>query len=305
VLLAFAMAPFVLALTACSDDGADAPAPTPPESATSTSRPSQQNGSAYPDATNTGVPAGIDLRSVPGELTSGPGWHYDPQGWIVIDVDGATLEGITTLAAVHVSASNVTVTHARISSPTSGEADPIIWVQDGVKGVRIEDVEVTGTGTSGAAGSTGIAGSATVVRSDISGVENGITPGSGSVLRDNYIHDLDAPGDPHIDGIQMDGGLSDITIDHNTVDMREWGQTATVMIDNYFGSISDIKVNNNRLLGGGYTVYSDGQFNNGSMTGISFTDNRLGRGHWGYKLIRNSSPTWTGNVDDATGAPID
>ena len=86
--------------------------------------------------------------------------------------------------------------------------------------------------------------------------------------------------------------------------MREWSQTSTVMIDNYFGPISAMTVTNNRLLGAGYTVYSDGQFNGGSITGVAFTNNHLGKGIWGYSLIRNSSVTWTGNVDDTTGAAI-
>src|SRR6266536_2825090 len=31
----------------------------------------------FPDATNTGVPGGTALRSVPGQVSSGPGWHFD------------------------------------------------------------------------------------------------------------------------------------------------------------------------------------------------------------------------------------
>ena len=34
----------------------------------------------YPDATNTGVPAGAILKSVPSQLTSGPGWAYSATG---------------------------------------------------------------------------------------------------------------------------------------------------------------------------------------------------------------------------------
>ena len=31
----------------------------------------------YPDATNTGVPAGTTLKSVPAQVSSGPGWYYN------------------------------------------------------------------------------------------------------------------------------------------------------------------------------------------------------------------------------------
>jgi hypothetical protein len=170
--------------------------------------------------------------------------------------------------------------------------------------VRIEDVEIDGRGTSGLGNSMGVYGPATVVRSNIHGVENGVTPFSGSVVTDNYIHGLSAPGSPHYDGIQIDGGASNIRIERNTIDMREHSQTATVMIDNYFGPTDDILVNGNRLLGGGYTVYSDGQFSGGPITNVTFSNNRMGRGYWGYASIVKNNPVWTGNVDDVTGQII-
>ena len=150
----------------------------------------------------------------------------------------------------------------------------------------------------------GVMGPATVERSNIYGVENGITPFSGSVLRDNYVHHLAAPGSPHYDGIQIDGGIRNVTIEHNTVDLSGLDQTAAVMIDNYFGTIDNIVVNNNRLLGGGYTVYSDGQFTGGSITNVTFSNNRLGRGYWGYASIVKNTPIWTNNVDDTAGAAV-
>jgi hypothetical protein len=88
------------------------------------------------------------------------------------------------------------------------------------------------------------------------------------------------------------------------VDMRGLTQTAAVMIDNYFGPASDITVDRNRLLGGGYTVYSDGRFDGGPITDVAFTNNRIGYGHWGHASIDESDPTWSGNVDDQTGATI-
>ena len=48
----------------------------------------------YPDATNTGVPAGTALLTVPGQVSSGPGWHYDPRGWVEVTGNGATLTGL-------------------------------------------------------------------------------------------------------------------------------------------------------------------------------------------------------------------
>ena len=56
-------------------------------------------------------------------------------------------------------------------------------------------------------------------------------------------------------------------------------QTSAIMIDNYFGPISNISVDGNLLVGGGYTVYSDAQFTGGSITGVSVTNNHIGGGH--------------------------
>ncbi|MET0767966.1 MAG: hypothetical protein ABWY50_10005, partial [Aeromicrobium sp.] len=77
-----------------------------------------------------------------------------------------------------------------------------------------------------------------------------------------------------------------------------------VMIDNYFGPISNIKVDGNHLAGGGYTVYSDGQFTGGSITGVSFTNNTLGKGYWGYASIVKNTVVWSGNTDASTGKAV-
>ncbi len=247
------------------------PAPAPPVAA------------GHPSAANTGVPAGVALS---------------PSGSLTVTTPGTVIDARDITGTVNINASNVTLTRSRVN----GSSYSVIRVADNVTNVTISDVEVNGRGLSGTGGSGGIIGPATVVRANVSGVENGLVPGSGSVLRDNFIHGLSSPGAPHYDGIQIDGGQSNISIDHNTVDLREWDQTSAVMIDNWFGPVSNVAVSNNKLLGAGYTVYSDGQFSGGSISGVSFTNNRIGNGQWGYSLIRNNTVTWTSNVDDVTGA---
>ncbi|MEY2958070.1 MAG: hypothetical protein RLZZ01_638 [Actinomycetota bacterium] len=254
----------------------------PPTTTTTTTVPVS---SGFPTAATTGVPAGTVLRS---------------SGSLTITTPGTTIDGLDITGSVTINASNVTIRRSRIT----GSAFALIRVASNVTGVRIEDVEIDGRGTAGQGNSMGVYGPATVVRSNIHGVENGVTPFSGSVVTDNYIHGLSAPGSPHYDGIQIDGGASNIRIERNTIDMREHSQTATVMIDNYFGPTDNILVNGNRLLGGGYTVYSDGQFSGGPITNVTFSNNRMGRGYWGYASIVRNSPVWTGNVDDVTGQTI-
>jgi len=71
------------------------------------------------------------------------------------------------------------------------------------------------------------------------------------------------------------------------------------MIDNFFGAISNISVNNNLLSGGDFTVYDDAHFNSNPITGVSFTNNHLGSGQFGTTDFNGTNPTFTGNVNDA------
>ncbi len=47
----------------------------------------------YPDATNTGVPKGMALRSVPGQVSSGPGWSRTPMAASIFPRPGRCSKG--------------------------------------------------------------------------------------------------------------------------------------------------------------------------------------------------------------------
>jgi hypothetical protein len=47
-------------------------------------------------------------------------------------------------------------------------------------------------------------------------------------------------------------------------------------------------------------VYSDGQFGNGSITGVQYTNNVLSPGSYGYAVVRGYSIVWSGNTDAST-----
>ncbi|MFL5332785.1 MAG: calcium-binding protein, partial [Geminicoccaceae bacterium] len=59
------------------------------------------------------------------------------------------------------------------------------------------------------------------------------------------------------------------------------------------------KVDGNYLAGGGFTVYSDGQFDGGAITGVSITNNYLAKGGYGYYYVNYNSPTISGNIEGA------
>jgi hypothetical protein len=237
----------------------------------------------WPDQTNTGVPAGVTLT---------------PSGDLVITKAGTVISGLDIRGTVSINAPNVTLMNCKVTAA----AWNVIKIAPEVTGAVVKYCEINGVG-GGNDGSCGINGQGTFIGNNIYNVENGINLTGSSVIQENYIHGLLASGSPHYDGIQIDGGVSDVTLSHNTI-INPNGQTSAVMIDNFFGPISNIQVENNRLIGGGYTVYSDGQFRDATISGVAFINNRLGKGYWGFRSFVKNAPVWRGNVNDVTGRPL-
>ncbi|MDF0494644.1 hypothetical protein [Bradyrhizobium yuanmingense] len=241
----------------------------------------ERDRSEWPNETNTGVRPDVKLT---------------PSGDLVADQAGATISRLDIAGRVYIKAPNVTLMDSRVTSASFY----IVRIAPGVTGTVIRNCEINGVG-SGNDGSYGIVGQGTFIGNNIYNVENGIgVSGSDTLIQGNYIHDLLASGSPHYDGISIDGGNSNIVIRNNTV-INTHTQTSAIMIDNYFGPISNIEVDGNLLIGGGYTVYSSAQFNGGTVNGVSFTNNRMGRGRWGYSSIVKNVPIWRDNVDNVTG----
>ena len=233
----------------------------------------------FPDAKSTGLPDGVTLSA---------------SGDVTITKAGTVIDALDVKGTIWVMAPNVTIQNSRITSTDWTS----IWVKPGMTGTVVKDCEIQNVGSS-PDGANGIFGSGTFLRNDIHDVENGINVTGSSLIQDNYIHDMNAPdvrgGDPHYDGIEINGGISGVDIRHNTI-INENGQTAAVMINNDFGPVSDIQIDGNYLAGGGYTVYSDGSFSStDKISGVELTNNELGEGHWGYYYFRNNSPVLTNN----------
>jgi hypothetical protein len=225
-----------------------------------------------------------------------------PSGSITVTKPGTVIKGLDIHGSLTIRASHVTVRNTRVT----GSEFQLIRIADSATDVVIKYVDVDGLGVNGTAGSSGIVGGAAKIRhTRVTGVENGFVPGSGTRIRHSYVHALGAPGSPHYDGIQIDGGVHDISVKRSTVDVTDHGQTSAVMVDNYFGPISNISVTHNLLMGGGYTVYADGSFSSTDrISGVTYAHNRMVSGYYGYRLVRNADVTWAGNVTDRTGARI-
>ena len=237
---------------------------------------------SYPDASSTGVPAGMALSK--------------QNGTIEITTDGAVLEGIDLVGNVVISARDVTIRKSRINS---GTAYHLIRVMDGSTGFRLEDSELIGNGTT----TNGVLGPGTFLRNNIHGFENGLAIWGPSHIEGNFIHDLQGGPDAHFDTIECNGG-SDIAVIGNTL-VNEFGQTAVLMLNNQFAALQNWVVEGNRLIGGGYTMYIDYRKSSLPVGNIRISNNRWSSGQYGYTAFYGYVPDeWSGNVDDATGAPI-
>ena len=225
---------------------------------------------------------------------------------MTIRTAGAVVSGLNITGMVTISASNVTLENCKIFA----DAYASIVVQAGATGVTIRNCEIYGGGINGQnnEGSLGIAifgGGVTVLNCNIYGSANGVSINSlkyGPVLiQDNYIHDITASGTTnHYNGIQYNGnsgGSYPLDIEHNTI-INPHNQADEVMIDNWNGPVNGVTVNNNLLIGGGYNLYSDHQFNSSPITNVSFTNNHLGGGFWGDLYPGSIVAVYTGNVDD-------
>ena len=241
----------------------------------------------FPDATDTGVSAGVTLKAYNGTL--------------VINTPGVVISGLDIHGSVIINADNVTLKDCRITTNDFwGVSVGGGGSSTGGTGCIIENCEINGLGTG--TGATAIVGGGTFLANNIYGFENGIMiDQSNTLVQDNYIHDLKGLGDPHYDGIAMHGGgFSNITIRHNTV-INQNTQTSALYITNDFGSITNVIVDNNKLIGGGYTVYSDEKASkSGQITGVQFTNNYLSKGYYGFADITNNTVVWQGNIDLST-----
>lgn len=262
----------------------------------------------YPDSSNTGVPRGVALRKVPGQVKSGPGWRWNPGGWIDANKPGAVISGVSIDGSISVNAPNVTIKDSYINC--TGRCSFNVIVRDTSTGAEananntvIENSTITDTSRSSAAGIEAEDVQHTqVLRDNISGEGVGVLfAGGGGLIKDSYIHDLALCCGYHNEDFQSTAG-GNVTLDHDTL-FNHSQQTADIRIGQDFGSQSNVTVEYNLLAGGGYSVYGGdtGSQERGPATGIKIIGNRLSRlfyrrcGFYGW-LIDFNTPRGAGNV---------
>ncbi len=253
------------------------------------------------------------MKRVPRDLTSGPGWTWDPRGWLQVTASGAIVENLEVSGPIEVAGANVTVRNNVIVA--TGET----WgvglrhtTNVTVKGNTIGGVGLTPRLLAGVKDIYGDAVSTTVVGNDISGTSTGIQMGAG-VIRDNYIHDMGMIAGDHVNGIMSNGSTTSLVIEHNTV-LNQLGQTDAIALFQDFGLEANRQITDNLFAGGDYTVYAGGSGKFGVSHDIVITDNRFSRiyfpqagfyGPFTYFDSQGTGNVWERNIWDDDGSPVD
>jgi hypothetical protein len=252
----------------------------------------------FPNASNTGVPAGTALTAYTGPSR--------------ISTPGTVIEG-KTMGCVRVTAPGVVIRKSKISCG-GGYA---VLSADGDYGgtpLRIEDSEVDCKMSGGTAlGEASI----TARRLNIHACENGGDINQSFDVQDSYVHDLYQSASAHPDGFQFasghfengarKAGSRNVTIKHNTIyATRDDGTIGNAAIISNRGGDTNVLIQGNLLAGGGYTLYCE-QDARGSNYRV--LDNAFSR-RFSHKIgfygpsTDCSDETQSGNYIYETGRPL-
>ena len=268
----------------------------------------------YPDATNSGVPAGLPLLSVPGQVSKGAGWAYSATtNEVDVTGNGAVLTGLSFTAYVNVEASNVTLDDDKITA--SG-----YWgvALRHTTGVTVENSTISGTNaTTGEVGSAvddvyGDSTGMTIKNDNISAFKTAIQVSTG-IISGNYIHDPGFITGDHTNGILDIGTTQPLSITGNTI-LDSLNQTDAISLDATLDGqvIANKTVTGNLIAGGGYPIYG-GTARSAVISDMTIANNRFGQGYYAlsglygpvaYYTTTGTANTWANNTYDTTGTVI-
>lgn len=260
----------------------------------------------FPSSSNTGVPASTSLKSVPSQVSSGPGWSWNASGgYLEVSGDGANLTGLKVNGNIDVSANNVTINDVKINA--GGDGSMGVSLRH-TSNVTIENSNINGLNTGDNRLFVGIKDiygddTGTVVQN------NNITKTSTAVqiyagtIEGNYIHQPGMASTDHVNGVTANGDNVALLIQHNTI-LNNFGQTDTIGLFQDFSTVSNVTINDNFLAGGAYSLYG-GEGSQGQSSNIKVTNNQFstmyfpkGGAYGPVAYFDNAAPgnTWSGNV---------
>ncbi|GAA2106767.1 hypothetical protein GCM10009841_26260 [Microlunatus panaciterrae] len=235
-----------------------APEPTATEPPPADTAGSTTSGT-FPNADNTGVPAGTTLSSYTGPTT--------------ITTAGTVIDSKKITGCLNIKADNVTIKNSLIQS---GGCFFNVLSDNGNTGLKLTDVEIDGQGNT--SGDSAINGSNfSCLRCDLHGTVDGAKAGSNVVIQDSYIHDLSMTSGSHNDGIQSLGTTS-LRIVHNTIIIKAGSTSAIILSTGSASNMRNVLIDSNLLGGGAYTVYGGylaGTDDLSKVSNISITNNQF------------------------------
>jgi hypothetical protein len=280
--------------------GTTVPPPVGKPSPTSKNCIEKPSACGYPDATNTGVPAGTKLTSESNDIT--------------VTKAGTTISGIALTSSIAVDADNTTIKDSEITvdgTQTCGEScgGRGIWIAPGVTGTVIEHVTCHGGAASGNdVTQYCIANNSSSTKVSYLYAYNCTECFTGPGNLSNSFLDVTGtiPGE-HYEDIYYGGGAGPLIVNHDTM-LNPQAQTAVVFTSVDFGDQTEISITDNLMAGGGYVIYGGGSGSGGSVTGpITVTGNRFSRKYYPeggfYGLAGDfvdGHTTWSENIWDET-----
>ena len=275
------------------DTATTTPAPTatttPTPKPTATTAPTAPAPAAgFPSASNTGVPAGVTLTPYTGpERITQPGTVIDSKL-------------ITTPLVIAAGANDVTIRNSLIRA----NGYWLVLNDEGATNLQITDTELDGAGNPN--GDAAVGGrNYTLTRVNIHSTVDGLKLGDNVTVQDSYIHDLVMTDGSHNDGMQSLGS-NNLKILHNTVIVADGSTSAIILSTGSADSMRNIRIENNLLGGGAYTVYGGYQAGTDDLSRVSdvvISNNRIttkvfpnGGAFGPFSSIDKPAVTTTGNV---------
>ena len=255
-----------------------------------------------------------------------------------ISTNGTVIDGKDITTCLYITASNVTIKNSKIecagSSPTDGGTMLLkygdYYNTSGVPtGLNLTDVEITrpaGNNNSADYGIQDYGKSLSLTRVYIHNVTSGISfangqssGANGATLQDSYIGGLvNISGSDHNDAVMSNGGASNVTLSHNTLEVP-MGETTPIAMYPESGPNTYWTIDQNMLNGGGYCMYPS--YTKGSEqpnNHVTVTNNRFGRKYFsscgqggpvdsgvnGASFFDGAGNTWSGNDWADNGAAV-
>jgi len=240
---------------------------------------------SWPDATNTGVPAGTALDIVNGDLA--------------LTEPGTIIEGKDIRGCVSVKAPGVVIRRSKIRCTFAYAV-----ISNGYTGARllIEDSEIDCIGNNGKGNPATAVGDNNFIarRLNIHSCENGFDVDVDVTIEDSWIHDLYDSEESHTDGIQIAVGRN-VQIERNAILIR--GTSAIISLST---DMSGVLIKGNLLGGGAYTLYCPREHSRD----VHVVGNRFSRlyypqgGAYGPWTDCEKIATLRDNIWDDTGQPL-